>query len=98
MAFDLNRMLKPQSVALIGASADPASISGLVAHSVLAHLGDPELPKVHIVNPHHQLLYGQACLSDIMALPLGVDLVIILTPWAATPDCLAPLDAKCRCL
>ncbi len=94
MAFDLNRMLKPQSVALIGASADPASISGLVAHNVLAQMGDSALPEIHIVNPHHQLLYGQACLSDIMALPLGVDLVIILTPWAATPDCLEALASR----
>ncbi len=94
MAFELNRMLKPQSVALIGASADPASISGLVAHSVLANLDDPLLPKVHLVNPHHQLLYGQTCLSDIKALPQGVDLVIILTPWAATPDCLEALATR----
>jgi acyl-CoA synthetase (NDP forming)/GNAT superfamily N-acetyltransferase len=94
MAFELNRMLKPQSVALIGASADPASISGLVAHSVLANLDDPLLPKVHLVNPHHQLLYGQACLSDIKTLPLGIDLVIILTPWAATPDCLEALATR----
>ena len=94
MAFDLNRMLKPNSVALIGASADPASISGLVAHSVLAHLGDAELPKIHLVNPHHEQLYGQPCLSDIKALPMGVDLIIILTPWAATPDCLAALAAR----
>ena len=91
MAFDLNRMLKPQSVALIGASADPMSISGLVVQNVLAHLGAAELPKIHLVNPHHQLLYGQACLSDIKALPLGVDLVIILTPWTATPECLETL-------
>ena len=94
MAFDLNRMLKPNSVALVGASADPASISGLVAHSVLAHLGDAELPKIHLVNPHHQQLYGQPCLSDIQALPMGIDLVIILTPWAATPDCLEALAAR----
>ena len=94
MAFDLNRMLKPQSVALIGASADPASISGQVARNVLAHLDDAELPKIHLVNPHHELLYGQACLRDIQALPRGVDLVIILTPWAATPECLEALAAR----
>ena len=93
MAFALNRMLKPQSVALIGASADPASISGLVARSVLAQLDASALPKIYLINPHHEVLYGHACLKDINALPLGVDLVIILTPWAATPDCLEALAA-----
>lgn len=94
MAFDLNRMLKPDNVALIGASADPASISGLVAKSVLARLGDADFPKIYLVNPHHQLLYGQACLSDIKALPMGIDLAIILTPWAATPDCIEALASR----
>ena len=94
MAFELNRMLKPQSVALIGASADPTSISGLVAHNLLAQLGDPSLPKFYLVNPHHQELYGQTCLRDINALPLGVDLAIILTPWTATPDCLDALATR----
>ncbi len=111
MAFDLNRMLKPDSVALIGASADPTSISGRVAQSVLTHStlahrvsadsdvedgvpphgNDPKLPVLYLVNPHHQMLYGHACLNEIKALPMGVDLVIILTPWAATPDCIEAL-------
>ena len=94
MAFDLNRMLKPQSIALIGASADPTSISGLVAKNVLAHTAELELPKTHLVNPHHQLLYGKPCLREIKALPMGVDLAIILTPWAATPDCIEALASR----
>lgn len=94
MAFDLNRMLKPQSIALVGASADPTSISGLVAKNALAHTAGLELPKTYLVNPHHQLLYGQACLHDIKALPMGVDLAIILTPWAATPDCIEALATR----
>ncbi len=111
MAFDLNRMLKPNSIALIGASADPTSISGLVAKNVLAqsvsgrtdilartkvspHTSDLEPPRIYLVNPHHSLLYGQLCLSDIKALPLGVDLIIILTPWSATPDCIEALASR----
>ena len=100
MVFDLNRMLKPESIALIGASSDPNSISGRVAQSVLARIPstqndlEPEdlrLPKIFLVNPHHQILYGHVCLSDIKALPMGVDLIVILTPWAATPDCIEAL-------
>ncbi len=87
-------MLKPHSVALIGASADTGSISGQVARSVLAHAADAHVPSIYLVNPHHRRLYEHDCLGEINELPMSVDLVIILTPWAATPDCLEALALR----
>jgi acetyltransferase len=94
MAFSLHRMLKPHSVALIGASGDAHSISGQVARSALSHAADTNVPSFYLVNPHHRRLYDHDCVSAISELPESVDLVIILTPWAATPECLEALALR----
>jgi acyl-CoA synthetase (NDP forming)/RimJ/RimL family protein N-acetyltransferase len=103
MAFDLTRMLKPRRIALIGASADPESIGGIVARHVLAPesqttnlagVANTSACQIFLVNPHHDSLYGLPCVRSVAELPAAIDLAVVLTPWVNTPAVLSAL-AEC---
>jgi len=73
-------VLKPASVAVIGASRRPGS----VGRAILQNLIDGGFPgPVYPVNPHAAELDGIACLPSAAALPDHVDLAVIATPAPA---------------
>ncbi|MCJ9747865.1 CoA-binding protein, partial [Neorhizobium sp. SHOUNA12A] len=81
--FDLDRLLRPRSIAIVGASPDPASIGG----GVLANL---ELFKysgdLHLVSRSRDEINGRPCVKTIGDLPKGVDVVILIVPQVAIKD------------
>ena len=80
VAGKLDRLLRPRSVALIGASATPGSLGG----SVLANLetagyaGD-----LYLVNPRRPILHGRQCLGSVEELPPGIDCAVLAIPAPA---------------
>jgi acetyltransferase len=74
---NLNHLLAPQSVALIGASTRPNSVGATVARNLLA--GGLPGP-VWLVNPKHPEIAGVRCYPSIAALPEAPDLAVICTP------------------
>jgi acetate---CoA ligase (ADP-forming) len=80
------RLLKPRSIAVVGASPDPASVGG----RVLAHLEAFGFAgEVHLVNPGRKEINGRPCLAAIDDLPLDVDAVVLAIPQAAIRDAVA---------
>ncbi len=75
---NLERILAPRSVAVIGASARVGS----VGHSVLQNLALAKSLRVFSVNPKHERLAERACYASVKALPEVVDLAVICTPAA----------------
>jgi acetyltransferase len=89
--FNLDRLLAPRSVALVGASARP----GALGHAVLQRLrNDGFAGRLYLVNPKHDRIDGTPCLATLHDLPEVPDLVVIATPAAAVPDVVAQAVAR----
>ena len=73
MAHWLHRLLNPQSIAIVGASARVKSLAAITHQQLLesGYTGD-----VYSVNPKYQTLYGQSCYASLNDLPAVPDLVI----------------------
>jgi acyl-CoA synthetase (NDP forming) len=86
----LERILAPRSVAVIGVSSKPESLSGrLLANLQAAGFGGGILP----VNPRASAIGELKCYPSVSAIPGVVDLAVIMVPrdavLAAVEECLA---------
>lgn len=76
----LERLLRPRSIAIVGASATPGSLG----ESVVANLetwryrGD-----LYLINPKRSTIHGRVCLGGIEELPEGVDCAVLAIPGSA---------------
>ncbi len=83
--------LKPRSVAVIGASRDPAK-RGNRAIRTLIDCGYSG--KVLPINPKETEILGLACYADLAAAPGDIDLALICTPARAVPEVLELCGAR----
>ena len=92
--LNLERLLKPRSVALVGASDNSASLGFLVMKNLLdGHFNGPVWP----VNPKYPRVLEQECYAQVSALPAAPDLAVICTPAATVPGIISQLgDAGAR--
>ena len=76
----LDRLLRPRSIALVGASSTPGSLGECVLLNLqnAGYAGD-----LYLVNPKRPLIHGKACLASIDELPTGVDCAVFAIPGAA---------------
>ncbi len=75
MPRNLDGLLFPRSVAVVGASATP----GKIGHALFANVSSFPGP-VYAVNPKHKEIMGRPCVPGISALPEPVDLAVIVIP------------------
>jgi acyl-CoA synthetase (NDP forming) len=79
----IDHVLNPRSVAVIGASEDPAKFGGRVLHNVVRHgFAGTLLP----VNPNRSTLLGLPSYPSIGAAPGLVDVAVIAVPAAILLD------------
>src|SRR5438270_8244113 len=82
----LPRLLRPASVAIVGASATPGSFG----ESILANLersayrGD-----LYLINPKRSDIHGKPCLPSVDDLPPGVDCAVLAIPRASVASAVA---------
>jgi acetyltransferase len=87
----LDRLFRPQSIAVIGASDQPPAIGYLVMRNLLNEgFAGPIMP----VNPKHKAVAGVLCYPDVGSLPETPDLAIICTPAPTVPDLIGQLGAR----
>jgi acetyltransferase len=78
----LDRLLEPQSIALVGASLRPGSVGATVWRNLRAsRFAGP----IYAVNPKHATLDGVTCHARPEDLPQAPDLAVICTPPATVP-------------
>ncbi|HEY6022892.1 MAG TPA: bifunctional acetate--CoA ligase family protein/GNAT family N-acetyltransferase [Pseudolabrys sp.] len=88
---NLDKMFRPQSIAVIGASEKPKSVgSALMANVLQAGFKGPVLP----VNPKAASVYGIAAYKDVASLPAAPDLAVIATPPDTVPSLIAELGNR----
>ncbi len=77
---ELDRLLRPRSVALVGASATPGSLGDCV----LTNLEESGFAgELYLVNPKRPIIRGRACLGSIEELPSGINCAVLAIPGAA---------------
>jgi len=87
---NLDRLFKPRSVAVIGASRRSGSLGAVLAHNLLrAGFAGSVLP----VHPEYAAVEGVLAYGSVAELPVTPDLGVIATPPAAVPGLIAELAA-----
>lgn len=81
----LETLLRPRSLAIIGATDRPGAYGGRAAANITASsIGG----RVYYVNPGRTELYGRPCYPSVSALPEKVDCVVLCVPAKAVCGCL----------
>jgi acetyltransferase len=87
----LARLFAPASVAVLGASRDPAKLG----HRLLENLKTSGYAgRIHPVNPSGEPILGLATVPAVAALPDGVDLALVSLPAPAVPAAVTALAAR----
>ena len=87
----IERLLRPRSVAIVGASASP----GALGASVLTNLERMRYPgQIYLINPKRDEIGGRLCLKSIDDLPTGVDAAVLAIPRAGVLDAVRALGAR----
>jgi acetyltransferase len=88
---NLDRMFRPASVAVIGASDTPNSVGAALMRNIMrGGFSGPVYP----VNPHARTVHGIAAYASVAGLPSAPDLAVIATPPDSVPSLVAEL-ARC---
>src|SRR5262245_47737180 len=80
------RLLKPRSVAIVGASSDPRSMGGNVLGNLkrAGFAGD-----LHLVSRTKAEIEGHDCVKSIDDLPPGLDAIVLLVPQDGVLEAIA---------
>lgn len=87
----LDRLIRPRSVAILGASDKPSALGNQVLANLERHgfTGD-----IHLINPKRDLIAGRACLRSVADLPESVDAAVLAIPGGAVLDTIRALAAR----
>jgi len=88
---NLENLLSPKSIAVIGASAAPEKVGGIVLDNIIA---SKFTGHIYPVNPNAQDIKGMQCYPNISSLPEVVDLAVIAIPAASVNPVLNEIGAK----
>jgi acetyltransferase len=88
---NLEKLFKPRSVALIGATPRPGSVGAVVARNLRRAGFAGELM---LVNPHHRMIEGLAVYPNVAGLPQAPDLAVITTPPESVPSLIGELGER----
>ena len=81
--MSISRLLRPRSVAIVGASATAGSLGG----GVLANLERFRFGgALHLVNPRYDRIGDRPCFRSIAELPDGIDCAVLAIPHAHVVD------------
>ena len=84
----IERLLRPRSVAIVGASESPGALGTAVLANLqrLGFRGD-----IYLINPNRSRIGDRPCLASIEQLPPGVDAAVLAIPRAGVLEALAGL-------
>jgi acetyltransferase len=82
VASSLDPIFKPQSVAVVGASASPGSVGSILMRNLMEN---PFGGVVYPVNPKRKAVHGVLCYPSLKDVPEAVDLAVIATPAVTVP-------------
>ena len=86
MKPSIHRLLKPRSVAIVGASAEPLAIGNNALTNITGSAFDGNL---HLVSRNSGRIDGRTCRASIDELPEGIDVALLVVPAHAVADAMA---------
>jgi acetyltransferase len=89
----LQVFFEPKSVAVIGASENPAKLG----HAVLRNLVDEgyaAVGKIYPINPKAEEILGYPAYANVNDVPEDIDLAVIVIPYPYVPDALRTCGEK----
>ncbi|NQV82924.1 MAG: CoA-binding protein, partial [Rhodospirillales bacterium] len=88
---NLDKLFRPESVAVIGASNRPHSVGAVVMRNLLeGGFSGPIMP----VNPKHKSVAGVLAYADVGSLPEAPDLAVLCTPPGTVPTLIKQLGER----
>jgi acetyltransferase len=91
MAKNLEGLLSPKSIAIVGASSAPEKVGAIVLKNILS---SGFTGHVYPVNPHEPKIGDLQCFPDVKSLPEVVDLVVIAIPSSGVNEVLVACGEK----
>ncbi len=87
----LQRIQSAQSLAIIGASADPRALGGFVLGNLetFGYAG-----AIHLVSRSSAQINGRPCVDQINKLPLGIDLAVLAIPESGVVEAIEQLGER----
>ncbi|MEM0171204.1 MAG: acetate--CoA ligase family protein [Thermoproteota archaeon] len=82
----ITKLLRPNSIAVIGAAREPEKIGHVVVKNILESSFPKE--KVFPINPNADEILGLKCYKSIKDVPYSIDLAIIVVPAKIVPQVL----------
>jgi acetate---CoA ligase (ADP-forming) len=89
----LDAFFEPASVAVIGASADPAKLGYAVVKNLIDG-GYAQTGKIHPINLSTKEILGIPAYPSVMDVPGPIDLVVIVIPYQHVPEALKTCGEK----
>ena len=77
MSRAIEALLRPRSIAILGASADFQKLNG---RTLKALIDKGYSGNIYPVNPKYREIAGLRCYADVSELPAGVELAIVALP------------------
>jgi acetate---CoA ligase (ADP-forming) len=87
----ITALLRPHSIAILGASADFQKLNG---RTLKALLDKGYAGKIYPVNPKYPAIAGLPCYADVKDLPEGIDLAVVAVPAKHVPQTISELGRK----
>lgn len=91
MSDSLRRLLRPESIAILGASTDYEKLNGRPLKFLLEK---GFTGKIYPVNPKYESIGGHTCYPNVAAIPGAVDLAIVAVPANAVAGAIRELGQK----
>ncbi|HEY3109425.1 MAG TPA: acetate--CoA ligase family protein [Chloroflexota bacterium] len=85
----MDRLLKPRSFAVIGASPNPSFVSGIFNNAI----GHDFAGSIYAINPNYREVSGRPCYPSLREVPEPVDHVVVGVPVRLLPQVLADAEA-----
>ena len=88
MSRAIEALLRPRSIAILGASADFQKLNG---RTLKALIDKGYSGNIYPVNPKYREIGGLRCYSEVSELPHGIDLAVVAVPVKQVPRMLRAL-------
>lgn len=75
--MDLNKLLKPSSIAVVGAS-EKEGFGGDACRNILSYMKNTE--RVYFVNPKREEVFNKKCYKSVLDIDDEIDMMIVCTP------------------
>lgn len=78
--MDLTKLLKPNSIAIVGASENVDSFGGGTSKNLLDYAKEQDVERIYFVNPKHESIMERPCYKSVSDIDGTIDLLVICTP------------------